>query len=98
MSIISVSSPFLRKFTHSETTVSTSVVELLASALPQEKRIALVVQNKSSTNSIEVILNSTGSVGLLVPPLGSLNLDNYNGPVRAIASGASLVHLAYSVV
>lgn len=98
MSIISTSSPFLRKFTHSDTTVSTSVVELIAAAAPSEKRIAMIIQNKSSTNTIEVILNATGSVGLFVPPLGSINLDNYNGPVRAIAGGSSLVHLAYSVI
>ncbi len=99
MSIISVSSPFLRKFIHSDTTVGTAAVEILAAALPQEKRVALIIQNKSSANSIQVILNPTGSSGLIVPALGSVNLDNYNGTVRVIASAPStVVHLAYAAV
>jgi hypothetical protein len=99
MSIISVSSPFLRKFTHSETTVGTATVEILAAALPQEKRVALIIQNKSSANSIQVILNPTGTAGLLIPALGSLNLDNYNGTIRVSASApGTVVHLAYSAV
>jgi hypothetical protein len=46
-----------------------------------------------------VILASTGSVGILVPPLGNITLDNYNGAIRAISTGAStIVHIATSSV
>lgn len=99
MSIISVSSPYLRKFTHSDTTVDTAAVVLLAAAAVQEKRIAIIIQNKSSANTIQVILNDSGSSGILVPALGSVNLDNYNGPIRVSASApGTAVHLAYATV
>jgi hypothetical protein len=91
MSIISVSSPFLKSFTHSTTNVNTSIVTLLAAAAPHEKRISIIIQNQSST--------ATVSVGIILQPATFFNIDNYNGTIRVVASAATTpVHLAYSVV
>jgi hypothetical protein len=98
MANITFSTPFLRGFTHQELTAGTSAATLLAQAVTPERRVIVIVQNKSASETIQVILASTGSVGILVPPLGNISLDNYNGAVRVIASAASTpVHIAYAV-
>jgi len=97
MSNISVSSPFLTKFTHTDVTVGTSASTALAVAVTPERRVIVIVQNKSTSASIQVILADTGTSGIFVPPLGNISIDNYNGIVRAIASAASTpVHIAYA--
>ena len=97
MSNISVSSPFLTKFTHTDVTVGTSASTALAVAPTPERRVIVIVQNKSTSASIQVILADTGTSGIFVPPLGNISIDNYNGIVRVIASAAStLVHIAYA--
>jgi uncharacterized protein (DUF111 family) len=99
MANISISSPFLRAFTHADTTAGVAAAELLAAAATPERRIIVIVQNKSTSASIQVILAATGSVGIYVPPLGNISLDNYNGAIRVIASAAATsVHIAYAVV
>ena len=98
MSNIKFSSPFLRGFTHQEFTAGTADSTLLDAAITPARRVAVIVQNKSTTASIQVILSESGSIGLFVPPLGSISLDNYNGHIRVIASAAATpVHIAYSV-
>jgi hypothetical protein len=95
---ISISSPFLRGFTHADVTAGVAVAELLAAAVTPERRIVVIIQNKSTTASIQVVLADTGSVGIYVPPLGNISIDNYNGAVRVIASAAATpVHIAYAV-
>jgi hypothetical protein len=48
---------------------------------------------------VTVIFDSVGAVGILVPPLSNINIDNYNGTVRCSSSVAStVVHLAYAQV
>ena len=97
MSNISISSPFIRAFTHADATAGVAAAELLAAAVTPERRIVVIVQNKSTSASIQVILAATGSVGIYVPPLGNISLDNYNGAVRVIASAAATsVHIAYA--
>jgi hypothetical protein len=100
MSHISISSPFLVSFTHADITVGNSTpVQVLSSAATGTRRVIVFLQNKSSIDSLQVILASTGSVGILVPPLGNITLDNYNGAIRAISTGASTtVHIATSSV
>jgi hypothetical protein len=47
-----------------------------------------------------VTYNSTGSVGILVPPLSNTSIENYTGSVRVTTDSgtASTVHLAYAAV
>ena len=100
MGQIQISTPFLKSISHSDTTVGTSKSQIVT--IPTnigEKRIVVIVQNKSSTATIQVIGNATDTVGLAVPPLGSIKLDNYNGALYAVSTAASTsVHIAISAV
>ena len=99
MANISFSTPFLRGFTHQDLTAGITASTLLATAVTPERRVVVIVQNKSTTATIQVILADTGTAGIQVAPQGNISLDNYNGVVRVIASAASTpVHLAYAVV
>ena len=96
---IQISTPFLKSFSHANSTVGTSLTQILDFAQVQEKRICVLIQNQSSTANVYVVFNSTDTDGILIPPLGSFILDNYNGQVytKASASGV-IVHLAISRV
>ena len=100
MANIQISTPFLRSISHTDQTIGTSKVQILTVPTNiSEKRIVVIVQNKSSTATIQVIGNATDTVGLSVPPLGSVKLDNYNGALYAFSSAAgTLVHIAISAV
>jgi len=99
MSIIQTSSPFLRSFTHLDTTVGNTTSTVLDKPAVGEKRILVVIQNKSTTANIFVILNDTGDSGILVQPLQLISIDNWNGIVRCNADTAgTAVHVAYSQV
>lgn len=99
MSIIQTSSPFLRTFAHSTTSVGTSIITLQPAGGVGEKRISTIIQNQSGTATVTVILSATDSVGIVLQPATFFNIDNYNGIIRVIASAAATpVHLAYSVV
>ena len=100
MANIAFSTPFSKSFTHTDVNVGVTVAEILAPTTnPYEKRVMLIVQNKHATATIQVIFASAGSSGILLMPQQSLSIENYNGPVRAIASAAATpVHLAYSFV
>jgi len=99
MSIITTSSPFLRTFAHSTTSVGTSIVTLQPAGGVGEKRISTIIQNQSAVATITVILSATDSVGIVLQPATFFNIDNYNGIIRVVASAAATpVHLAYSVV
>lgn len=97
--IIQTSSPFLKTFSHSTTTVSTSIITLQPIANVGEKRISTIIQNQSATATVTIILSPTDSVGIVLQPATFFNIDNYNGIIRCVASAAGTpVHLAYSVV
>ena len=97
MSNISVSSPFLTKFTHTDVTVGTSASTALAVAVTPERRVSVIIQNQHATAILTVILNETGSTGLKVRAGESISLDNYNGIVRCVSDTASTpVHIAYA--
>jgi hypothetical protein len=99
MSTISISSPFLTSLTHVDNSVGITSSSLLAAVSAGQRRILTVIQNKHSTAKIQVILNATGDVGILVPAQSNLSLDNYNGPIRCISDTASTtVHVAYAIV
>ena len=98
MANFSFSSPLIRRFTHTDVTVGTSAFSALAVAVTPERRVIVIVQNKSTSASIQVTLSDTGTSGIYVPPLGNISIDNYNGAVRVIASAAATpVHIAYAV-
>jgi len=100
MAQIQISTPFLKSISHTDVTVGTSKSQIVT--IPtniSEKRIVVIVQNKSSTATIQVIGNATDSVGLAVSPLSSIKLDNYNGALYAVSTAASTsVHIAISAV
>lgn len=100
MANITFSSPFTKSFSHSDTTVGTSASQILApTSNPYDKRVMLVIQNKSDTAVIQLIFATSGSVGLELQPNQSCTLENYNGAVQAISDTASTtVHIAYALV
>lgn len=100
MSNIAFSTPFTKAFVHTNVTVGTTASEILAPTTNSyDKRILLLVQNQHATNSIQVVFAGTGSTGIVLLPNQSISVENYNGAVRCVASGASTpVHIAYSVV
>lgn len=98
MSNISFSAPFTRSFIHSDYTATSLATIILPAAQVPEKRVVVIVQNKSTTEFIQVILNPTDSVGITIPPLGNISLDNYNGPVAVVCGFEATVHLAYATV
>lgn len=97
---IQVSSPFLKSINHVDKTIGTAKSIILD--LPtniSEKRIAVIVQNKSSSATIYVIGNATDTVGLAVLANNSLVLDNYNGLLYAYSSAsATPIHIAISSI
>lgn len=97
--IIQTSSPFLKTFIHSTTAVGTSIITLQPAGGVGEKRISTIIQNQSATATVTVILSATDTVGVVLQPATFFNIDNYNGPIRVVASAtATPVHLAYAVV
>lgn len=100
MGNITFSTPFTKSFVHTDNTVGTTASEILApTANAYDKRVLLVIQNKSNTAVVEVIFGTTGSVGLELQPNQSCTVENYNGAVRAISDTASTtVHTAVALV
>ena len=97
MSHIEYTGPFIKGFVHSDTTVGLTAAEALAIAPAGSRRVSLVIQNLSTTATVQAILAASGSVGIRIPPLGNITQENYNGPVRLISSvAATPVHIAYA--
>ena len=100
MSNISISTPFNKKFTHADYTVGLTATNLVNSMAPGTgRRIVTLIQNKSATATITLILNDTGTVGITLQPATLFSIDNYSGTIRVAASAASTpVHIAFSIV
>ena len=97
MANIQISSPFLRGFIHADLTANITAAVKLDAAVTPERRIIVIVQNQSTTASIDVIFAATGTAGIYVPPLGNISIDNYNGHIRVNASAdATPIHIAYA--
>lgn len=97
MSHIAYQGAFVKGYIHADVTVGTSAAQFLATAPAGTRRVALVIQNTSATNTVQAILADTGAVGIRIPPLGTISQENYNGTVRLIASPSSTqVHIAYA--
>ena len=98
-SYVSFSTPALRRVTHADSTIGTAYTTILTPPTLPSRRIIVIIQNKSTTANIEVVFDDTATAGILVAPLGSLSLDNYNGTVRVRATSPStLIHLAHASV
>ena len=98
MSNISISSPFIRAFTHATVTVGTSASTALVAAVTPERRISVIIQNQHATATVTVFFADTGTDGLKVKAGESISLDNYNGIVRCVSdTAATPVHIAYAV-
>jgi hypothetical protein len=96
---ISITAPFVPRFTHADVTLSTTTAEVLAASVTPEKRVSLIIQNKDASIAAEIILDSSGSTGLILAAGASLSLDSYKGAVRAkSASGTPTLHIAYAVI
>ena len=99
MSAISISTPFHKKFVHADYTVQTAAGNVIGPVNPGERRIATIIQNKSGTATLTLILNDTGSVGFTLQPSTLFSIDNYNGTIRIASSAPNTsVHIAYSLV
>jgi hypothetical protein len=100
MAQIQISSPFLRSFSTTDTTVGTSKIQILApSSNISDKRIVVLVQNTSATDNIQVMGNATDTAGIAVYPKSTISFDNYNGGLWAFASAAGVsVHISVSTV
>lgn len=100
MSNISISTPFNKKFTHADYSAGTTPTNFVASMAPGTgRRISTLIQNKSATATITLILNDTGTVGITLQPATLFSIDNYSGTIRVAASAAATpIHIAYSVV
>jgi uncharacterized protein (DUF111 family) len=98
MANISFTSPFIRAFTHTETSVGTSAVTALAAAVTPERRVSVIIQNQHASAILTVVFASTGTAGLKVKAGESISLDNYNGIIRCISdTAATPVHIAYAI-
>jgi len=96
MSNLAFSSPFLRKFNHDDITIGGSWVTALPAAIAPQRRVVVVIQNKSDTTALYVALNETSTEGLLIPIKSNVSLDNYNGIVRLKSDGSVVAHVAYA--
>ena len=100
MANIAFSTPFTKSFVHADVNVGTTASEILpATTNAHDKRVMLIVQNKHSSATIQVVFAASGATGILLAPQQSISIENYNGSVRAIASAAATpVHIAYALV
>lgn len=90
MSIISTSSPFLRSYSTTQTTLSTTKVQVLTPPVNiTTKRIVVVIQNTSATDTVQVMGNATDTVGIVLPPTSQFSIDNYQGGLWAVANAGT---------
>lgn len=92
-SFVKISSPFVKKFEHSNYAATTSYVKVVDKADAYKRRVSVIIQNQSSTS---VFFNSDGgSNGLVVAAGFTLAFENYNGAIWIKgANGGENVHIA----
>lgn len=100
MSIISTSSPFLRSFDTTQTALSTTKIQVLAPpANISTKRIVVLIQNTSTSDTVQVMGNATDTVGIVLPPQSQFSIDNYQGYLYAVAnSGTPAINITIGSV
>lgn len=94
---IQIGSPLLKKFVHADVTIGATTTEVLSTVPAGGRRIALVIQNLSSTATIQVILADTGDTGIRLYPLQTFTQDAYNGTVRLAGASGTQAHVAYAL-
>lgn len=99
LSYTAFSTPALRKMSHQDYTCTTSFATVLNARVLPQRRVIVAIQNKSGTAILEVIFDTTGSAGLLIPPNQTISLENYNGSVLLKSDTAgSIAHIAVGSV
>lgn len=94
---ISYQGAFIKGYVHSDATVGTTASEVLPISPVGTRRVALIIQNTSSTATLQAIFADTGSTGIRIAPLGAISQENYNGPVRLVSTADNTtVHIAYA--
>lgn len=97
MSNISISSPFLTKFTHNTVTVGTTSAVALDAAVTPARRVSVIIQNQHASAVVTVRFAESGTEGFQVAAGETISLDNYNGHVRCSSTVADTpVHIAYA--
>jgi hypothetical protein len=88
--IIQTSSPFLRSYTTTQTALSTTKIEVLAPPTNvTTKRIVVLIQNTSTSDTVQIMGNDTDVVGIILPPQSQFSIDNYQGYLYAIANSGT---------
>ena len=98
-SFTNFSSPALRQMSHTDYTCTTSFAIVVNPRVLPERRVIVVIQNKSATAVLEVLFSTQGTAGLFIPPNQTISLENYNGSVRLKSDTAgSIAHIAIGSV
>lgn len=94
------STPALRKLVHlPDYTCTTSYAVVLSERVLPERRVVVLIQNKSSSANLEIVFDTTATAGILLAPLQTFSIENYNGVVRLKSDTAgSIAHIAYGSV
>jgi hypothetical protein len=97
---LSIGVPFTKSFTTTQYPLTTSPSLILAFPTnPSTKRVFVLVQNTSATETIQITGNNTDTVGVILPPLSPFSVDNYNGSLYAFAnSGTPAVNVTVASV
>jgi hypothetical protein len=97
---IQFAGPFLKSFVHSTQNTSgtpNTFTTPLPIAEAGKRRSGLIIQNQHATATVSICLSDVGTTGIILSPLSSFSIDNYNGPVRVQSATANVpVHIAYS--
>jgi hypothetical protein len=99
-SFTTFSSPSLRRFSTTQVATSTTKAQVLTPpANITTRRIVLLVQNTSTTDTVQLMGNATDTVGVVLPPQSQFSLDNYNGGLWAVAdSGTPSINITIGSV
>jgi hypothetical protein len=95
---IQFTGPFLKGFVHTNYTATTTPTTFVAISPVGTRRASVIIQNQSTSLTIQVILSDAGSAGIIVAALGTFTIDNYNGPIRLVSStGTVTTHIAIAL-
>ena len=99
LSNTSFSTPALRKLSHSNVTLTLAYQTVISPRVLPERRVVIAIQNKSQTAYIEAVFNETDTAGILIAPMETFSIDNYNGTVRLKSdTNGSIAHIAIGSV
>lgn len=100
MAIISTSSPFLRSFSTTQAVLSTSPAQVLSTPVNiSTKRIVVLIQNTSTSDTVQIMGNSTDTIGIVLPPQSQFSIDNYQGGLWAFSnSGTPAINITIGSV